>query len=173
MPIHHIIPKHEWRKRFRDLKGFNDPDNKVSLTTEQHSQVHLHYFNEITHIIYDRIASHAISGQIGKEEAYIQAVKLANTGKKHSVKFCADRKKRMRGVRLTETWKKNISKGQLGNKRGPHKPEHTRKQSEAQLGDPRGPYQKSICPHCKKSGGCNAMTRWHFNNCKLRVGELC
>lgn len=22
------------------------------------------------------------------------------------------------------------------------------------------------CPHCQKTGGRNAMTRWHFNNCK-------
>lgn len=22
------------------------------------------------------------------------------------------------------------------------------------------------CPHCLKSGGSNAMTRWHFDNCK-------
>jgi hypothetical protein len=26
-------------------------------------------------------------------------------------------------------------------------------------------------PHCKKSGGLNAMKRWHFNNCKQKNGE--
>lgn len=25
------------------------------------------------------------------------------------------------------------------------------------------------CPHCGKSGGLSNMTRWHFDNCKLRV----
>ena len=24
------------------------------------------------------------------------------------------------------------------------------------------------CPHCEKSGGSNAMKRWHFDNCKER-----
>lgn len=24
------------------------------------------------------------------------------------------------------------------------------------------------CPHCMKVGGCSSMTRWHFENCKLK-----
>lgn len=26
-----------------------------------------------------------------------------------------------------------------------------------------------ICPHCHKSGGVNNMSRWHFDNCKLKM----
>jgi hypothetical protein len=30
----------------------------------------------------------------------------------------------------------------------------------------RKPKSKITCPHCGKEGGSNAMTRWHFDNCK-------
>jgi hypothetical protein len=30
---------------------------------------------------------------------------------------------------------------------------------------PKGPQEIKICPYCNKTGG-NAMTRWHFDNCK-------
>jgi hypothetical protein len=83
MAWHHIIPKHEWKTRFGNLRGFNAPDNLVNLHTEQHAQVHLHYFNEITHIEYDRIAGLAISKQIGKEEANRQAVSATQMGNKN------------------------------------------------------------------------------------------
>jgi hypothetical protein len=32
---------------------------------------------------------------------------------------------------------------------------------------PKGPQELKKCPHCDKEGG-NAMTRWHFDNCKLK-----
>lgn len=31
---HHIIPRHEWKKRFGNLKGFNASDNVAWLTPE-------------------------------------------------------------------------------------------------------------------------------------------
>ena len=30
------------------------------------------------------------------------------------------------------------------------------------------PQQISICPHCNKSGGISAMSRYHFDNCKSK-----
>lgn len=29
-----------------------------------------------------------------------------------------------------------------------------------------------MCPHCGKSGGCNAMKQWHFENCKRQKTQL-
>lgn len=58
--------------------------------------------------------------------------------------------------------------------------EHKRKLSEAKLGRkyteehkatmrvPKGPQELRTCPHCNKMGG-NAMTRWHFDNCKNKI----
>lgn len=28
---------------------------------------------------------------------------------------------------------------------------------------------KMVCPHYGKEGWSNAMRRWHFNNCKLKI----
>ena len=28
------------------------------------------------------------------------------------------------------------------------------------------------CPHCKKQGAINTMSRWHFDNCKQKNGDL-
>jgi hypothetical protein len=32
-------------------------------------------------------------------------------------------------------------------------------------------HPKTICPHCGKEGGGNAMSKWHFNNCKNKQHE--
>lgn len=35
-----------------------------------------------------------------------------------------------------------------------------------------GKHQRHVtCPHCRKSGGMNAMNRYHFNNCKSFVAD--
>ena len=33
------------------------------------------------------------------------------------------------------------------------------------------PQEQTTCPHCNKSGGSNAMHRYHFNNCPQRSGN--
>jgi hypothetical protein len=85
MPVHHIIPKHEWKTRFLTLEGFNDSDNKITLSTGQHAQVHMHYFNEITHLELDRIAALAIMGLIGKEELHRRISSIVNKGKQRTL----------------------------------------------------------------------------------------
>lgn len=40
MHKHHVIPRHEWKIRFGNLKGFNSFDNVVWLTIEQHAEAH-------------------------------------------------------------------------------------------------------------------------------------
>lgn len=79
---HHVIPRHEWKRRFGNLVGFNALDNIVWLTLEQHIGAHRRLAEDGSE--FDRIAYQRMSGQIGKEEATIQATKLANTGRKHS-----------------------------------------------------------------------------------------
>jgi len=32
-------------------------------------------------------------------------------------------------------------------------------------------YKESVCPHCNKKGGGGNMKRYHFNNCKLNLGN--
>jgi hypothetical protein len=82
--LHHIIPKHEWKKRFGNLKGFGATDNTVWLSLEQHIQVHQLLF-EINGREGDRIAFRGMAGMIGEEEIHRQKRSFANIGNKHAV----------------------------------------------------------------------------------------
>ena len=66
MPVHHIIPKHEFRERFGTLKGVNAPDNTVNLTLAQHAEVHLLLY-ELNRNENDLIAHQAVLGIIKKK----------------------------------------------------------------------------------------------------------
>lgn len=86
------------------------------------------------------------------------------------------------GKKLTEEHKQNISKGQLGVKRGPFSEEHKRKISEKRKGkthslevrqkmsNSRKGVSKTLklvtCPHCGKTGKGGNMTRYHFDKCQ-------
>ena len=234
MSVHHIIPKHEWKVRFGNLRGVNAPDNlSPPLYTHQHAQVHTHYFNEITHIEYDRIAGLAISGQIGKEEANRLAIIFTQTGnqwakgikhtseqntakslwmmgkqhgrgnkgKRHTPEQNATNSLRYvgkqfgkgyKGKKHTEEWKQRMSKFMEDNQYGrgyKHTPEENASKSlwmmgkqngkghgapignqngKGNKGNP-GPQPKVTCSYCPKTGGLNAMKRWHFDKCKFKV----
>ena len=106
MPWHHVIPRHEWKRRFGNLRGLNEPDNLVNLTTEQHAQVH-QLLAELNGSQYDTIASLTISKQIGKEEAQKRAASFANSGKKRAL-----------GVKRTIEQNAARSEWMRGNKNG-------------------------------------------------------
>jgi hypothetical protein len=66
------------------------------------------------------------------------------------------------------THRKNISEAQKkngGNGPAKHKEESKNKTRETMKLKPRG---NKICPHCNKEGGFLSMSRWHFDNCKLK-----
>jgi hypothetical protein len=155
MPWHHIIPRHEWLRRFGNLLGFDDPDNQVNLSFQNHTEIHKRYGEEGS--AFDLIAGRAMSGMIGREEAYLlavsqpkskehrEAIRSALIGKKHS----KDRIERNRIGHLTQTFSL----------------EHRKKISKSNTGRIK-PLVK--CPNCGKIGGCNVMPRYHFDNCKKK-----
>ena len=102
---HHIIPRH--------AGGTDDPSNIIELTIEEHALAHKKLYEEHGRW-QDEVAYLTLSGQIGKEEAKIRAIKETNTGKKH-----------------TEESKRKMSEAKKGVKRGPHTEESKRKMSEA------------------------------------------
>ena len=75
---------------------------------------------------------------------------------------------------ITSEYCSNISNRLLGNKNGignlgnraPRSPEHKENIRHSLMN-----YKHEIvcCPHCNKEGAKNAMKRWHFDNCKMRV----
>lgn len=130
MPWHHVIPRHEWKARFGNVRGLNAQDNLVNLTTEQHAQVH-RLLLELNGSQYDNIAALSISKLIGAEEAQKRAASFANKGKKRAlgvkrtVEQNAARSEFMRGNKncvgrkSSDRQKAAASKASLGRKKSP------------------------------------------------------
>ena len=69
------------------------------------------------------------------------------------------------GMKKSEETRARISASNLGVKRS----EETRARIRAgKLGKP---MKIKTCPHCNKSGGNGAMTRYHFDNCKMKINK--
>lgn len=85
MPIHHIIPKHEWLERFGSLNGVNAKDNTVNLTLAQHAQVHL-FLYELNHSEHDLLAYDACMGILAKRTPLKILKKKRYTAKKRKAR---------------------------------------------------------------------------------------
>ena len=81
LPIHHIIPKHEWLERFGSLKGVNAEDNIVNLTLSQHAEVHLILY-ELNNNENDLLAYNACVGILKKRKPFKILKKKQYTAKK-------------------------------------------------------------------------------------------
>jgi hypothetical protein len=73
-----------------------------------------------------------------------------------------------RGKTHSEETRRKISEANKGENNHFYGKTHTeetrRKMSEAN----KGPKKKITCPNCMKTGGANAMKRYHFDNCKKK-----
>ena len=113
--------------------------------------------------------------------------KFTMSGKQHKEETKAKISTAHVGKVLSEETKERISIGGIGNQNAAgtiRTEENKRKISESLMGNvvPKETRSKIsstmkgrkqpivICPHCNKSGGQNAMTRRHFDNCKQKKG---
>jgi hypothetical protein len=94
------------------------------------------------------------SGQKGKKRSIETRAKMSNTHKG---------KKRLY---LSTESRAKMSAANKGKKRGPRSEDTKAKISSKRQGMKLSPLPRVICPHCGKEGGQNAMTRYHFDNCK-------
>jgi hypothetical protein len=172
---HHVIPLHEWRKRINSKatrydREFNAPDNVVWLTLEQHIECHKRLAEDGSK--WDRISYLRMTGQIGHEEATIQAIKLANIGRKQSIEQRHKKSEQMKGKRYGLGWNPpesfRIRQSEI-HKGVPRSQEFCETQSRQRRGVP---VRKIECPHCSKVGGCSNMIRYHFKNCKEKYGKF-
>lgn len=86
-------------------------------------------------------------------------------GKKHSEETKTKIKRKMIGRIFNEDHLEKLRKPNKdsSNKRGPKSEEHRKNMSLAAKN------RKIVkCPYCDKTGKQNTMSRWHFNNCKLK-----
>jgi len=105
---HHIIPRHAWKLRFGNLKGFNAPDNKVILAVEQHAQAHQLLY-ELHGKTEDFIAWKALSGSINITEAQYAAIclggKMSGDLNKQSERRIKNRERNLERYKNPETHK--------------------------------------------------------------------
>jgi hypothetical protein len=103
---HHIIPKHEWKRRFGSLDGVDDSGNVVYLSVDQHAECHRWLFEQYG-AWQDRIAYQGLTNTLGKEEIVHQRQIVANRGNKHGL-----------GYRHTDEAKARISQTHIGKQYG-------------------------------------------------------
>jgi len=98
-------------------------------------------------------------GNLGKtiDRSVVEKQRKSNTGKKRSKSFCENMSKNRVGsgnpMYNKKPWNKNLAL------------------SEAHRGKLKSQWngrEKVICPYCGKIGHTNGMTRYHFENCKLK-----
>lgn len=107
--IHHIIPKHEWKKRFGTLKGVNAHDNlSPELYNHQHAQVHALLY-ELNGYWEDDAAYRGLSQLVNREELLFEI--SSRQGKKR--KGCAPWNKGKIGVYSLEYKEKISRKGSV------------------------------------------------------------
>lgn len=167
MPWHHIIPKHEWKKRFGNLKGINARDNQVNLSLENHEQIHRRYGEEGSK--FDRLAAAAMSGQIGKEEIIREACRLS--GKLSRGRLQTPETRRKKSEALTGKSRTAFSLEHLQNLSISHEGNMHSKETRENMSQKRRNKKQVLvsCPHCCKDGGVSLLTRYHFDNCKKKV----
>ena len=157
---HHIIPRH--------AGGSNDPSNIIELTVEEHALAHKKLYDQYGRW-QDEVAYLTLSGQIGKEESNIRALKATHTGKPKSEETKRKMSEANKGKKHTEESKRKMSEARKGKKhteetirkmsevkkgipfseehkrklRKPKSDEHKRNLSKAKKGVKRGPYKKN------------------------------
>jgi hypothetical protein len=137
---HHIIPKHEWKRRFGSLIGINATDNLVWLSTEQHAECHKWLFEHYG-AWQDRIAYEGLCGMIGHEDAIKKTLRLTQLGKPKSEETKQKIRNTMIGFKHSDEVKKKRGKSMLGNtnRRGkPSSSETKAKVSLSLIGNTRG-----------------------------------
>lgn len=90
---------------------------------------------------------------------------FANTGKKQPVRSPEVRAKLSAAKKGKKATPESIAINSASKKGKQHSAEHNAAVSRSLIGVPK---RKVICPHCGKSGGTGNMSRWHFDNCKMK-----
>lgn len=158
MPWHHIIPKHEWKRRFGTLEGTNAPDNLVNLSLENHTQLHQRMGEEGSEV--DRVVALRMTGQIDVQEGIRLSQSVANIGNKHCV-----------GRILSDAQKEICRQNGLKSRGRKHSIEARLKKSESMKGQKRSlGYKHTESWRIAKSAMQTGKNHWTY---KKRMRESC
>jgi group I intron endonuclease len=99
------------------------------------------------------------SGKLSQEHK--ESISKALIGRKRV--FSKEHRERCREAAIRRGVVPPSRKGKEGTMKG-------KKHSEESLNKMKKPKEEVNCPYCNKIGGIPQMKRWHFTNCKKRVG---
>ena len=171
---HHIIP--------RSLGGNNEKSNIVRLTGREHFICHWlltkmtqgEFRNKMVYAL-RRMEHVSDDHQNGRYFTKITSKVFERTkiewAKIHS-EYMTGRPNWKKGIKTGPQTAEHRLKNSLANKglrlgvppgnKGKPQPEHIKDKK-------RKPKPLATCPHCGKTGGISAMTRWHFDRCQSLV----
>lgn len=116
---HHIVARHEWKRRHGNLDGWDVPENRIKITIEEHAEAHRKLWEEHGHWE-DKLAWQALSGQITGAELNFEICRMAGLKQQGRKRSTATREK-LRQKRLGKTCsdevKAKISVSNTGKKR--------------------------------------------------------
>jgi len=122
------------------------------------------YWQEFYNVIEDGLncrltATEDKSGYLSEEHKQAISKKLTGTLRT----FSAEHRENLRKAIIERGYIPPSRKGLPGTMKG-------KRHSVESIYKMKKPKKKVECPHCKQVGGNSQMTRWHFENCKKRVG---
>lgn len=113
----------------------------------------------------------AASKALVRTPEHCAKISAGNLGKPRSKEHKANLVKalmgntRRKGTKTSEQGRKNMSLARMGMR---PTDETKRKMSLAHMGRK---HDIVTCPHCQKTGGSTGMRSWHFDHCKMKIGE--
>lgn len=92
-------------------------------------------------------------------------------GALRSTEFRNNVSQNLKGRKKTAQHVANVVAARLASPKSRGYPAWNRGIPNAMKGKKLGPKYKLICPHCELEGGFNAMKRYHFDNCRHKLGS--
>lgn len=93
------------------------------------------------------------------------------SGAIRSLEFKQNASKKLSGIKKTPEHIANVVAARLISPKARGYPAWNKGLPSPLRGTKVGPKRKTLCPHCGLKGGINAMNRYHFTNCRYKLGN--
>ncbi len=150
-----------------DKRWRNHCNNSQKVSNRHfHNAIRKYGEEDFTHEIIVRcsdieIAKKAEISCIDYYDTYNNGYNMTKGGEGFSGKHSDESKRKMskakKGIPLSDEHKRKLSESQIG--------KIVSDESKKKMSKPK---KQISCPHCYKTGGSNAMKRWHLDNCKQK-----
>lgn len=156
----------------------NNINNLKCITVEEHYNIHLQQNDYYAAFLIGQRLNRNVNG-LNELKQLMSIAKKGQpsnfTGKNHSKESKHKMSESAKKRGLSKERLKKMALARVGKKRKPFSDEHRANLSESLKGKPnpnKGKiYERTKCPHCDVVGASHQMKRYHFDNCKNKVGK--